>query len=79
MNVLSVEKSVVPTMSREAIMLSFVKKKAADRAEKHLGCSFCGKSKDKVDKLISGPNVYICNECVTLCNKILAEEAAHDA
>ncbi len=43
-------------------------------ADKHLRCSFCGKSKDSVRKFISGPSVYICNECVTLCNEILAEE-----
>ncbi|MEX0891771.1 MAG: ATP-dependent Clp protease ATP-binding subunit ClpX [Gemmatimonadota bacterium] len=43
-------------------------------SEKHLRCSFCGKSKDSVKKFISGPSVYICNECVSLCNEILAEE-----
>ncbi|MDH3297295.1 MAG: ATP-dependent Clp protease ATP-binding subunit ClpX [Gemmatimonadota bacterium] len=43
-------------------------------ADKHLRCSFCGKSKDSVKKFISGPNVYICNECISLCNEILAEE-----
>ncbi len=42
--------------------------------EKHLRCSFCGKSKDSVRKFISGPSVYICNECITLCNEILAED-----
>ena len=42
--------------------------------DKHLRCSFCGKSKDSVKKFISGPNVYICNECISLCNEILAEE-----
>ncbi|MEP7228083.1 MAG: ClpX C4-type zinc finger protein, partial [Gemmatimonadales bacterium] len=40
--------------------------------DKHLRCSFCGKSKDSVRKFISGPSVYICNECITLCNEILA-------
>ncbi len=39
-----------------------------------LCCSFCGKSKDKVAKFISGPGVYICNECVELCNRILQED-----
>jgi ATP-dependent Clp protease ATP-binding subunit ClpX len=39
-----------------------------------LGCSFCGKSKDNVAKLIAGPGVYICDECIGLCNDILAEE-----
>ena len=42
--------------------------------DKNLRCSFCGKSKESVKKFISGPNVYICNECISLCNEILAEE-----
>src|ERR687898_481970 len=42
--------------------------------DKHLRCSFCGKSKDSVRKFISGPSVYICNECITLCNEVLAED-----
>ena len=37
-------------------------------------CSFCGKSKDSVRKFISGPSVYICNECIALCNEILQED-----
>jgi ATP-dependent Clp protease ATP-binding subunit ClpX len=40
----------------------------------HLKCSFCGKSQEKVRKLIAGPGVYICDECVELCNEILDEE-----
>jgi len=42
--------------------------------EKLLYCSFCGKSQDEVRKLIAGPSVYICDECVELCNDILREE-----
>src|SRR5579859_6626085 len=42
--------------------------------DKHPRCSFCGKSKDSVRKFISGPSVYICNECIALCNEILAED-----
>src|SRR5438270_839119 len=42
--------------------------------DKHLRCSFCGKAKDSVRKFISGPSVYICNECIALCNEILAED-----
>ena len=42
--------------------------------DKHLRCSFCGKTKDSVRKFISGPSVYICNECIALCNEILAED-----
>ena len=43
-----------------------------------LQCSFCGKSRDEVRKLISGPKVYICDECIALCNDILAEEWPED-
>ena len=39
-----------------------------------LNCSFCGKVQDEVKKLIAGPSVYICNECVDLCNDIIEEE-----
>jgi len=39
-----------------------------------LVCSFCGKSQDEVKKLIAGPSVYICDECVSLCNEIIQEE-----
>ena len=42
--------------------------------EAHLKCSFCGKSQDQVRKLIAGPGVYICDECIDLCNEILDEE-----
>ena len=42
-------------------------------------CSFCGKSQNDVLKLISGPQVYICNECIDLCNEILIEEEKKDA
>lgn len=40
----------------------------------HLICSFCGKNQDEVRKLVAGPGVYICDECVDLCNDILTEE-----
>lgn len=42
--------------------------------DSHLRCSFCGKSQEYVRKLIAGPGVYICDECVELCNEILEEE-----
>ena len=45
---------------------------AEDKTKLH--CSFCGKEQAKVKKLIAGPNIYICNECVDLCNDILKEE-----
>ena len=39
-----------------------------------LFCSFCGKSQKEVKKLVAGPSVYICEECISLCNDIIAEE-----
>ena len=50
--------------------------KFGDKDLKHtLYCSFCGKSQHEVRKLIAGPTVYICNECVELCKDILYEES----
>ena len=46
----------------------------AKRDDARLKCSFCGKTQDQVKKLIAGPEVYICDECVDLCNEILDEE-----
>jgi ATP-dependent Clp protease ATP-binding subunit ClpX len=45
-----------------------------DDSTDDLLCSFCGKSQDEVKKLIAGPSVYICDECIQLCNEIIAEE-----
>ena len=42
--------------------------------DKLLYCSFCGKNQNEVRKLIAGPSVYICNECIDLCNDIIKEE-----
>ncbi len=44
------------------------------KSDSYLRCSFCGKSSEQVRKLIAGPGVYICDECVELCNEILDEE-----
>ncbi|MHA8138498.1 ATP-dependent Clp protease ATP-binding subunit ClpX [Lactobacillaceae bacterium Scapto_B20] len=41
-------------------------------------CSFCGKSQDQVQKIVAGPGVYICNECIDLCKQIVDEELAQD-
>jgi ATP-dependent Clp protease ATP-binding subunit ClpX len=46
----------------------------AKKDEEALKCSFCGKGQDEVKKLIAGPTVYICNECIELCNEIIADE-----
>lgn len=48
--------------------------KKADKFTDNLKCSFCGKGQKEVRKLIAGPTVYICDECVNLCNEIMAEE-----
>src|SRR5271168_1484641 len=45
----------------------------------NLCCSFCGKSQREVKKLIAGPTVYICDECIELCNDIIAEEGQKEA
>ncbi len=45
-----------------------------DDSKANLSCSFCGKSQKEVKKLIAGPSVYICDECIALCNDIIAEE-----
>src|SRR5258708_10598356 len=44
-----------------------------------LRCSFCGKSQKQVKKLIAGPGVYICDECIELCNDIIEEELAESS
>ena len=45
----------------------------------NVACSFCGKSQKEVKKLIAGPTVYICDECIELCNDIIAEEQSRDS
>lgn len=49
-----------------------------DDGHGNLSCSFCGKSQKEVKKLIAGPTVYICDECIALCNDIIAEEVDRD-
>ena len=46
---------------------------------KLLYCSFCGKSQHEVRKLIAGPSVYVCDECVELCNDIIREEMEEES
>ena len=43
-----------------------------------LKCSFCGKMQEQVKKLVAGPGVYICDECIELCNEIIEEEFSDD-
>ena len=49
-----------------------------DENGKLLYCSFCGKSQHEVRKLIAGPSVFVCDECVDLCNDIIEEEIKND-
>ena len=55
-----------------------VDKKERGSSIKLLYCSFCGKSQHEVKKLIAGPSVFICDECVELCNDIICEEVPED-
>ena len=51
--------------------------KTGNNEEKLLFCSFCGKNQNEVRKLIAGPSVYICNECIDLCNDIIPVSYTH--
>ncbi len=53
--------------------------KSSDKNRHTLVCSFCNRSQEEVRKLIAGPSVYICDECIELCNDIIAEEVDSDA
>jgi ATP-dependent Clp protease ATP-binding subunit ClpX len=55
-----------------------VDRRRDDHSTGNLSCSFCGKSQKEVKKLIAGPTVYICDECIGLCNDIIAEEVEKD-
>lgn len=50
----------------------------ANNKEKEIRCSFCGKSQDGVDRIIAGPGVYICNECVKVCSNIIEDDLYED-
>jgi len=50
----------------------------ANNKEKSIKCSFCGKSQDGVDRIIAGPGVYICNECVKVCSNIIEDDLYED-
>ena len=45
-----------------------------NQSKKEQSCSFCGKTQDRVRKIIAGPGVYICDECVEMCTEIIEEE-----
>src|SRR2546422_7013750 len=49
------------------------------RTDDTLRCSFCGKSQNEVKKLIAGPTVYICNECIDICIEIISDDVQQEA
>ena len=49
------------------------------RGDDTLRCSFCGKSQNEVKKLIAGPTVYICNECIDICIEIISDDAQQES
>lgn len=53
------------------------KKSPGNNGKQKLFCSFCGKEQDAVKRLVAGPGVYICDECISLCNEIIAEDHEH--
>ncbi|VWB12242.1 ATP-dependent protease ATP-binding subunit ClpX [Burkholderia pseudomultivorans] len=55
------------------------KERASPEESNTLHCSFCGKTHHEVQQLIAGPNVYVCDECVSLCNEIIAKQSEKDS
>jgi len=51
-----------------------IEKMLVEASAETLRCSFCEKSQNEVQKLIAGPQVYICNECIDICNEIFADD-----
>ena len=47
---------------------------ATTRAKTPASCSFCGKDRDRVEKLVAGPGIHICDACVALCNRVLTDK-----
>lgn len=55
------------------------KKHVPSNESNMLHCSFCGKSQREVKTLIAGPNIYVCDECVSLCNEIIAKQSQKES
>ena len=51
---------------------------AKNQNEKNIKCSFCGKTQDSVKRIVAGPGVYICDECISLCKNIIDEDYLED-
>jgi hypothetical protein len=84
--VITAEAATIPTFCDDALLCQatpvsggghqVIGKAVFGFGRKRLSCSFCGKDADSVEALLSGPKVFICNECVAVCNRILVAEAA---
>ncbi len=63
-------------MMKDELRLKILRTLGQDKEsrKRKLKCSFCGKSATEVQHMLSGPSVYICNECVTKCNQILDDQ-----
>ena len=48
------------------------------KTDKNIKCSFCGKSQDAVERIIAGPGVFICDECIKICTNILEDDSCED-
>jgi ATP-dependent Clp protease ATP-binding subunit ClpX len=59
------------------LALMFKRGRSAKWTDGSCRCSFCGKGEHEIHKLVAGPGVYICDECVTLCQEIIEQEQAH--
>ena len=53
-------------------------KNSGDKTNKSIKCSFCGKTQDNVKKIVAGPGVYICDECIGICKSIVDEDYYED-
>src|ERR1035441_8387930 len=65
--------SLIARCHLAALPRVFMAEKKGSSSEKVLYCSFCGKSQHEVKKLIAGPSVFICDECIELCNDIIRD------
>lgn len=66
--------SALETSFRRSYFENQAESRLGDTNSEALTCSFCGKDPEEIEQLIAGPSVYICDECVDLCNDILGEE-----
>jgi len=71
--------SIKTGIGKVASRLAWSRGRGKNWVQRTLYCSFCGKSQHDVEKLIAGPSVFICDECVKICNDVIAQEEARVA